>query len=294
MNKKTNDFDDIENLNEEIYKAEEATLLNDDEKKEMRKHILLLIGVVCLFAVILILVNVVWPSFKKTKKEKPAVVEEKKLSLAELEDGEINLDNAELQEYINFIDLDYHDNTTINLLSLYQSKFKFYELSDQIKFFYFVNSNSFKNYLRKKDKDNCLINYSLNKEEIDKLIQKQLNISLSTEIKLNTIFKFNNNSLSAITYNNDSLSINCQKHQESSSTSYIKSQVESAIKTGDTLVVYQKAFFMNIDGIFKDTEFNQIITNNPNTDYNIAFKEANTYKFIFKETNGKYYLYERE
>lgn len=294
MEKKTNDFDDIYNLNEELYKPKEPIVLTEAQKKAIQKKQLLLIILLSFSAIFLIFFSQVKPSFTKTKKKTPVVSEEKSLSLTDQKDGEVNLDDAILLEYINFLELAYHDNSTINLLPVYQSKFKFEDLADELKLFYFVNSNKFNNYLKEEGKDNCLSDHSLNKQEIDKLIKEQLNISLNSEIMIKHKFSFNTNTQSYITYNEEALYLTCAKYEAEPNISFISNKIDKVIKKGNSLIVYQKAYFMNADGAFKDTAFNQSISNNADIDPNLAFEKAKTYSFVFQELDGKYYLYEKK
>ncbi len=295
MHKDSHNFDDIDNLNEEIYKANEIVPLNDEEKKAFRKQILKLIGVVLLFTTIFLIFNLVLPSFNTKKKKAVEVDVENKVTLANAEDGDISLDNNELLSYNKLIDFSYHPNKVIDLIDLYKAPFKVEDLDKNYQMFFVSRSDEFKAYLQKNEINTCNNLKDISESDLVSLLKKSLNLNLEDYPNFKTVLPFNTKEqFTSLSFSEESYKLSCEALAETIDSSYIKTRITSARKMGDSIYIEQKAIFININGIFSDPAFSLKLHDNPNAEIDKFLTRTNSYTFIFKQSGQRFYLYEKQ
>lgn len=296
MHNDSHNFDDIEHLNEELYKEEEKIPLNEEEKKELRKKILLLIGGIIIFLIIFVFVYLFLPKARMKKKVdnkekvKEEVIVEK--SLKELKDGNIKLNHSELLPMIKNLNLLFHDNENLNLIPVFEdANFTLSEASDDYKLFFASKTTEFEKYLREKGINTCNTKDFLSNEEIKDLVKKTLNLEINEFKDQKLVLYFNNYYLPSILSNDgEKYSISCSLPNDNLKTNFITTNVVKASKVEDEIILDVKALFFNFKGIFSDTKHQNKLHDDPNAFKEELFEEANIYKFRFKLIEGKYYL----
>lgn len=296
MHRKSHEFEDIDNLNEEIYKSDEPILLNEEEKREFRKKILIILAIVILFMSILIAYNVHSSKELKKKQENNKKVEKTNTiqRIVVMDDGDIPISNVELSSYSSVVALSLFNDDVLSILPLYRDSFIFDQLDDQYKLYYLSQTEAFESLLKSKGIDSCDSKETLTSLDLSFLLAKHFNSSLKSGASFTTLLNFNNKEYTNFEYLNGEYIPSCKTFEETEDTVYIRTQLSKASKSGDDLTLVQKALFITIDGIFADPNFSIKLNDDPNHNTAELFVNANEFSFTFKYGEEGYYLYEKK
>jgi len=313
-----NNFDaDIENLNIDDsflpIEEEEKQPLTEEEKVSVRKKlfILLVIIVLVIFGLIIVLIfnpfeNNENNENNKTEKNEEETIETEDVNeiaspIKNLKDGEISLENTELQAITNEIIFNHDDYFENDTIIFYKNQSTYInDLKDQSKLFLVTKTNEFRNLISNNVNVSNMCNeeITIKTENIDKILNSKFNTTLSSyeefTYKIYGSYEENdtivtNTQTIKFTKNNDTYIGKC--HTPTTSVTNIAEQnIESATKDKDKLYIDMKVVFIKESGIYKDPEFNELITNETKTTKEEYMKKANVYRYTYIFDKENYYL----
>ena len=203
INEKTNIDADIVNLNHnndfipvtEEIEAEEIIPLTEEEKREVRKKLFILLVAIVIALVVMIIMLIFDPFGGKEKnkdKDKPIVQEEKeddkedkKKSLKDMKDGTVSLAHEELVKLIEIVEFNRNENLFNDTVSFFSTTpVLTSKLSNKNKLFLTTKSEKFKKMFETKITNNNVCSSELNipTTEMSKLVKKVLNTEISEHV----------------------------------------------------------------------------------------------------------------
>lgn len=295
---------DISNLNDDesfvpIEEAEKEPL-TEEEKKDIRKKLSFLLIIVFLVLVALVIILIFNPFASKpndsnnnttTEKNKTENADSK--AITELTDGEISLTNKEVQtltKEILYKQYDYYENDTLALFTTDNTYIN--NISDKDKLFLVAKTSDFTSLMNNKitTNDVCKTIITISKEEIDTILNSRFNTSLLVyEPFIYNIYE-NEEYYRTIrfVYENGSYVGSCYAPNENITTSTQQSIV-SATKDKKQLYIDVKVVFVNQTGIYKDSNFTTLITDQ-NQSFEEYIKQGNTYRYTYDISGTSYSL----
>ncbi len=308
-NRKIFDNDDIYNLNDgefaPIEEKEEKIPLTEEEKKEVRKKLfilLVLIGIALIILVIILIFNPFGGDEKMDKEPEKPIVEENdidydEVAIKDLEDGQIPNTNKELKQLLNENIYRVADSYGYDIIAIYKNdKNVIDKLSDQNKLLLLTKTQDFKDLFKEKikDVDICSSNIKITNLEINDILNRKFHTSLSKYENF-IYYYYEDSEFKAsvnFTWQKDGYIVKCFNGQ-SDVKQLVEQSYVSATKEDDDLYIDIKVVFINKNGIYKDSNFKTLITKldqtNDNTNY---MSSANTYRYTYKWADTGYYLTE--
>lgn len=309
--KKTFD-DDISNLNNDnsfvpIEEEEETLPLTEEEKQEVRKKlfVLLIAIVVVLFLLIIILIFDPFKSKDKDSEDKKVETVEqentdddqedpKTISLLELENGNIDLNNSEIKQLeseIIFKQYEYYENDTI---SLYKSNsVNISSLTNKDKLFLLTKTSDFNSLIKKMIVNDSICNSTLTikTSTIDSLLKNRFNTKVTSYDDFTYSYYEGDSYIKTIkfTKTNDEYIGKCYEPKKNV-TNVSQQVVTNAIKENQKLYIDCKVVFVKQDGVFKDPTFKTLITNDKTKALDEYIDSGNTYRYTFDISSSNYYL----
>lgn len=290
-----------------VYDAEEL-------KATRKKMLILLIFVICSGVILFI---IMLNPFSSSKKEKPNKTEEKQNEEEKnkekendvLEDGNLELNHELVTNLKSRVALRLMDFYYIDPFNLYSGdQILASNIPDDIKLYLITREEEFKKLLTAKGASNydntCdgITTVLITKPEFDELLIKYYGPDIN--------FKYSNfhytyvldNGTSIIfefTYvDNIGYSATCKNSytpEKKTIEKYLQQKlVKAEVKNGD-IYLYDNVVFIREDGVYKDNNFSELITNNIETTFDDYINAGSLYRYIFKKgETGNYYLYSIE
>ena len=209
----------------------------------------------------------------------------------DMPNGDIPITKAEIYTLTNEIvnkTKDYYENDTV---SIYQKK-QLSELTDQNKLFLLSKTNDFNSLIHNQINNEtiCNANIIINKSDVDAILEKRFNTRLTNyesfiyniyeeETYLNTI-KF--------VLENDTYVGKCHTFKGELLT-LAQQKVISATKENNNLYIDVQVVFINKTGVYKDTEFTTLITNQEQS-FDEYIQSGNIYRYTYNITDTGYVL----
>lgn len=304
---KPNENSDIMNLNDDgsfvPIEENEREPLTEEEKKEVRKKLFFLLVTIIVVLIGLLIVLIFNPfssnSNNKNKDNNNNIVDEEDnkqeegKTIFELEDGPIELENAEirmLKNEITFLSNDFYENNTIEFYLKDSNDIK--DLSDKNKLFLIAKTKEFESLIHQTEFTStiCDTNINIEKIKIDNILNKRFNSSVTNyePFLYNVYSEGNYYKTIKFTLENDTYIGKCYE-LNTKIENLAQQNVISATKDNDKLYIDAKVVFIKEDGVYKDPSFN-----NPITKENQAFEQyiqhGNTYRYTYNITNNAYTL----
>lgn len=315
-----NDKDDVARMDEELNdrinrlyglsNGPEVAKKEYDPKEleEARKKIVfLLMGVVVVgFIIIVMMIN----PFKSIGNEEKTTTdnEEKEEQKEETEEeineeipiGAIELSNSTV-EYLNgSVTFNASNFAVIDLFRLYNTNtLESNNIPNDIKLFLLKRNESFVTLLEESNIEEYIQSCDTNGVVIDK---SKMDIVLSKTLGPNTTIEYkdidysyfstsSNEKKLTLTYSNDQYVVKCNDYQINNDFSkFIQQKLIKAEKTETAIEIYQKVVFINQTGVYKDTNFTNLITNDKDATIDEYIDKGVTYKYTFIENEEDYYL----
>lgn len=286
---------------------EEQKQYDPKELEEARKKLIfLLMGVVLGGIVIfIILINPFGLGEKKKMSSQPNENkvdenEDKKEEDNKIPVGEIALSNSTVISLNNFVSFTNNDFLIIDLFPLYSSAIlDSNNIPNDIKLYLLRRSNYFREVLRENGIEEYLKTCDTNgliieKEKFDKALNNILGPNVVADYKdINYSYYSNSMTESKLTLNyiNNQYVVKCNNYQTNTSLNkYIQQKLINAIKTENTIELYQKVVFINPNGVYKDPSLQVLITNDKSSVLQDYIDKGSTYKYIFTQDSDSFYL----
>ena len=300
------EFDDIGNLNDETFVPNpefEPKQLTEEEKKEIRKNILITLIAIGIALILLVLVLIFNP-FKKienlfnNKQSEEEVASNEKdddsAIISELTDGEISLTNKELNTLISEIEYkqnEYFDNDTLFLFKNDSIEIK--KLSDKDKLFLMSKTIEFKELINSSINNFSICNSSItiSTNNVDQILMTNYNTLANNYVDFYYSHYDGENYVKTIkfTYTNGNYIGTCY-NQNNNLVTASKQKIVSANKQQDKLYINIKVVFIKESGVYKEPDFKTLISNDLTLDEKEYMKSANTYRYTYNISEGKYVL----
>ena len=273
------------------------------ELKEVQKKLVLLLTGIVIVGVI-VLVIIINPFKYFNIKSKSTVKEEEKTEVVKDESiplGEIELSNKIVYELNNRVRFDANDFYSIDLFPLYVNDVtEISSVSDDIKLYLFKKSTIFNDIFRDIDIESFLQTCNpeglkLPKEKFDEVFANFYGPNINY-IPQNINYLYLSDKIEAkkitLSYENETFVIRCNEYNNNNATitKYIQQDLTKAVKTKNSIELYQNIVFIKETGVYKDPNFNQLITNDPLTKQEDYISKGSLYKYTFIEDNDNYYL----
>jgi len=310
VNVDKNNDEDILNLNDDESFApieeEEKEPLSDEEKKEIRKKLFFLLVVIILVLAGLLIVLIANPFQKEASKkeekeeetieEKPEEPEETispETAIKDLENGAVQLNNLQLQALEKEITVNSHDffeNDTVSLYAMDNTDIK--TITDNHKLFLVSKTNDFKTLVESKftNEDICNSNIIIAKTDIDKILNDRFNTTINKydPFTYNIYVDDSYHKTIKFVYQNETYIGSCYTLQKISD-SYAQQKVTSATKKDNQLYIDAKVVFINKTGVYKEPNFNTLITNVSQT-FDEYIDKGNVYRYTYEINNDTFSL----
>lgn len=302
-----NEFDDIENLNDDSFIPNpefEAKPLTEEEKKEIRKNILITLFAIVITLVLLVLILIFNP-FKKlenlfnkeTKTEEKNQTNEKNddaTVISELADGKISLTNLELNTLISEIEYkqnEYFDNDILFLFNEESVDIK--KIKDKDKLFLMSKTTEFKELINSSINNFSICNndITISTNDIDQILMTNYNTVANNYVDFYYSHYDGEDYVKTIKFTHDKGEYTGTCHNQNNNlVTSSKQKIISANKQQDKLYINIKVVFINESGVYKDPGFKTIISNNLALDMNVYMESANTYRYTYSISEDKYIL----
>lgn len=308
-----NFIDDISNLNNDdsfapINEEEEKQPLTEEEKAEVRKKLFVLLIVIVIVLILLIVILIFDPFNDSSTDKKEAdeiLTEEKeaddkeepeqtKTSLNTMADGEIALDNTEINLLIDEIEYrtyEYYENDTMALYA--SNNVSISSLDNTNKLFLMSKTTDFNSLIKKSIDETsiCDSNITIDTPAVANILKERFNTTVSLyedfifnyykdETYIKT-FKFTN-------VNGKYVGSCYTPNTEVEKLAQIV--VTKATKSGTNLYVDSQVVFVREDGVYKDPTFKTLITNNQAAVLDDYIGSGNTYRYTYDISGSNYYL----
>jgi len=271
-----------------------------EELLEVRKKLMLLLICIVIFCVVMI-VTLINPfdfgNSKKDKKEEPETIEKEDKGFPM---GPIDITEPTIAELNSFLSFSPNDFQTIDLFPLYEnSVLEAKNIPDNIKLFLFKKTEAFANML-----DDAKIGeyvqtcdpsgISISKENFDKALAEffgEVTLGVYGNINYSYFSDDIGTTKVSMNYVDDHYVIKCNSYTDGVAiTKYLQQSLNKAIKVEGAIELYQNVVFINQTGVYKDTSFSELITNDANAKFSDYIIKGSLYKYIFIEDGDNYYL----
>ena len=312
INEKTNIDADIVNLNHnndfipvtEEIEAEEIIPLTEEEKREVRKKLFILLVAIVIALVVMIIMLIFDPFGGKEKdkdKDKPIVQEEKeddkedkKKSLKDMKDGTVSLAHEELVKLIEIVEFNRNENLFNDTVSFFSTTpVLTSKLSNKNKLFLTTKSEKFKKMFETKITNNNVCSSELNipTTEMSKLVKEVLNTDVSEYISFYYSYYDDTSYINDIIFKkeNDLYIGECIKTTPQPKA-VVQQSILGANKENKKINIDVKVVFINQTGVYKDPNFKTLITNDKNASLDNYISEGNTYRYTFDVSSDNYHL----
>lgn len=269
------------------------------ELQEIRKKLLyLLIGIIIVgIGALVVLINPFkWG--KETKTNTPNT-EDKTDDIVEEPTGELSLSNQTVVGLNNRISFYESDFARIDLFPLYSNKeLDSINIPNNIKLYLLRKNSLFSDML----KNNGMTEYAktcsaeginISKDKFDTLAKKLLGNAVIVEYSdFNYTYYDDSKEVKLLfTYANDAYNIKCSDYNIDNITKFIQQKLISAYKTENSIELYQRVVFINVNGVYLDPNFETLITNDKNATIDTYIEKGSIYKYTFiEDDNNDYYL----
>ncbi len=281
---------------------------NPEEVQSIRKKLMILLIIICVFGIffIYILINPLHLGSKKVVNNDTSQEEnntEEDNSQEEIPIGEVDISNdlvVKLNSILSFSLIDFYNIDTFGLYNNDVSSIN--DLPNDLKIYFVGKDDSFKELMDEIDLDNYIASgcnsakIKLNKDKWEKVVTTSLgpNVVLADgSYKLLYFTKNYEYKNLTIDKASDSYTLSCSDINSNSQdlTKYLQQKLEKAEKTETGIDIYQRVVFIRKDGVYKDPNFKELITNDINTTYNDYINSGTLYKYTFTALEeGNYYL----
>lgn len=214
--------------------------------------------------------------------------------------GEIELNEPivlSLEEIVEFTTDDFKN---IDLFPLYQKDvLEVKDIPNDIKLYMLIRNGGFYNLL----KDNGVGTYVetcdskgivIDTNKIDQLSKNLFGQETTLEYKSINYRYYVSYGVSekiTLTYENNQYLAKCSDFKENNNLNkFVQQKTQKVIGTESAIEMYQYVVFINETGVYKDTDFKTLITNDKSAEMSEYIDKGNTYKYTFSKNENKYYL----
>lgn len=308
---------DISNLNADsdfvaptTGDEESEIALSKEEKDEMRKKLFFLL--IFIIIILIVFVGVLISNTNKSGKEesnkkdeqsekvdsgdennKPSEVITEK-TLADLPMGTLDIQEKAVRELFTFVDFQTDDFYVNNPYALYYSNKSITTIDDNSKLFLFTKTEQFTDLLGMSNGGDICSNNNIviNNTDLDTALNTSLMTSVHDHKNFSYLYNYGANDKKVIKFINDGQKYigTCTSLNSTILSKVTDQELISATKTQDAIILNAKVVFINKSGVYKDPAFKSLITNDFAAIRSDYINSGNTYKYIFKNNNGKYYL----
>jgi len=291
-------YSEINNLQDDSFveAKEEVVLLTEEEKLEIRKKIGFLL-IFVFIAFILMIIILIFDPFtpKKNKKRKDnevPVVQEK--SLYDYEDGKISLTDKYVVEIYNEIEYKLADYYEYDTYFLYRNEnTNMNSLTDLEKTILVSKSNNFNSIISNISTSTniCEEEIVVDSNDISKISLNKYGTTINPVSKFKYNYYYSNSYITSILFTlKDGKYIGkCYEHGKNI-TKVVEQKLVNVTKETDNLYVDVQVVFITKDGVFKDPNHKELITNNEKTSSNEYMSKGRIYRYNYIITDDGYYL----
>lgn len=304
---------DIVNLNkdndfiplEEDVEVEERAPLTEEEKKEVRKKLFILL-VAIVVALIIMIIMLIFDPFSTDKKDnkdtdKPVVTEkdenkekEEAKKLKAMKDGKVSLTHEEVIKLVEIIEFNSHDHMFNDTVAIYKAvPFNAAKISNKNKLFLTSKSDEFKELFKTKIvNDNiCASELNITTTEMAGLVKDVLNADVSEHVTFTYSYYDGDTYIKDIQFTKqDDLYIGKCLGNQLTPKAIIQQQITSATKENNKLHIDVVTVFANQNGVYKDPNFKTLITNDKTATIDKYIASGTTYRHTFDLSTDNYYL----
>lgn len=295
-----NDDSDIQNLNSRVEYTKE------EKMKVQKTFFLLLVGsviVIIIFLVFLFYSNNIKKLFSNQEDEvedQEVEVEEQEVNaLYNLSDGNININNVDIQNLYSRLYLDTNEYFLFQSEQLYTKSIT--ELSDKDKLFLISKTQKFNKLIDVNNniytkEDLCNRNTYIDSEKVEEIAKYNFNIKDLNHADFYMAFVKDNVFLSFIefTVDNDSYIGKCIEYEIQPIDKVATSILSTASKEKDYIYLDIKVIFQTTNGVYKDSDLTTKISDTYNEEYELNYYASGSlYRIYYKYNGNKDYFLEK-
>lgn len=286
---------DIENLNSQIEYSKE------EKMKVQKTFFFLLVGLVVVIAICLIFLfysDKIKNMFDKKEEEQP-VEEVKDEGLYSLVDGQININNPDIEKLYDRLFLNYNEHYIFSSYQLYTKDLSTF--SDKDKLFLISKTQKFNGLIDKNDdiytvEDLCNRNTYIESDKIETIAKENFNITNlnHTDFYMNFIKEGVSLSYMEFKYDNNRYIGKCIEYEIEPISTVATSILSTATKEKDYIYLDVKVIFQNENGVYKDATLTTKISDVYNEEYELNYYASGSlYRIYYKYNDNKDYFLEK-
>lgn len=278
--------------------SKEEKQYDPKELQEIRKKLMLLLAVLIIFVIIAFIVLIKPFDFNNKDSNNDSVQEEEKEN--NNENNQIDINSDTIVELNNLIEFSVNDFKEIDLFSLYSDNvLESNNIPNNIKLYMLKRTNVFEDLLD----NNGIVEYLdtcsqegliIKKEDFDKVVTSVFGPNTTVQYdKINYMYYRDSSIAKKVTlsYENDNYILRCNEFTNNTVlTKYIQYNLKDVVSSNDSIELYQNVVFINQSGVYKDSNFNELITNDQNAQLNDYISKGVIYKYTFVKNEDNYYL----